>query len=88
FPRYLGHYVRELCVLTLEEAVRHLAGTPAARLGLDRGDAPRGIIREGAIADLVLFDPQTVAAGATFERPLEAPIGILEVLIGGVPVLS
>ncbi|WP_341946018.1 family 20 glycosylhydrolase [Microbacterium sp. LWH11-1.2] len=88
FPRYLGHYVRELGVLTLEEAVRHLAGTPAARLGLDRGDASRGIIREGAIADLVLFDPQTVAAGATFERPLEAPIGILEVLIGGVPVLS
>ncbi|MDQ0726204.1 family 20 glycosylhydrolase [Microbacterium sp. W4I20] len=88
FPRYLGHYVRELGILTLEEAVRHLAGTPAARLGLDRGDAPRGVIREGATADLVLFDPKTIAAGATFEQPLEAPVGIVEVLVGGVPVVS
>ncbi|KJQ54980.1 family 20 glycosylhydrolase [Microbacterium sp. SA39] len=88
FPRYLGHYVRELGILTLEEAVRHLSGTPAARLGLDRGDAPRGIIRQGATADLVLFDPQSIAAGATFEEPLEAPTGIVEVLVGGVPVVS
>lgn len=88
FPRYLGHYVRELGILTWEEAVRHLAGTPARRLGLDRGDAPRGIVRQGATADLVLFDPETVAAGATFEAPLTAPSGIVEVLVGGVPVLS
>ncbi|WP_449407744.1 family 20 glycosylhydrolase [Microbacterium maritypicum] len=87
FPRYLGHYVRELGVLTLEEAVRHLSGTPAARLGLDRGDAPRGVIREGATADIVLFDPATVAAGATFEAPHEPPVGIVEVLVGGVPVI-
>ncbi|WP_372967903.1 family 20 glycosylhydrolase [Microbacterium sp.] len=87
FPRYLGHYVRELGILTLEEAVRHLSGTPAARLGLDRGDAPRGVIREGAIADLVLFDPETIAAGATFESPHAAPSGIAEVLVGGVPVV-
>ena len=87
FPRYLGHYVRELGVLTLEEAVRHLSGTPAARLGLDRGDAPRGVIRAGATADLVLFDPETVAAGATFEEPHEAPVGIVEVLVGGTPVV-
>lgn len=87
FPRYLGHYVRELGILTLEEGVRHLSGTPAARLGLDRGDAPRGVIREGATADLVLFDPQTIAAGATFEAPRDNPLGIVEVLVGGVPVL-
>lgn len=87
FPRYLGHYVRDLGVLTLEEAVRHLSGTPAARLGLDRGDAPRGVIREGATADLVLFDPETIAAGATFEAPHGAPIGIAEVLVDGVPVV-
>lgn len=87
FPRYLGHYVRDLGVLTLEEAVSHLSGTPAARLGLDRGDAPRGVIREGATADLVLFDPETIAAGATFESPHAAPIGIAEVLVGGVPVV-
>lgn len=87
FPRYLGHYVRELGVLTLEEAVRHLSGTPAARLGLDRGDAPRGVIREGATADLVLFDPRTIAAGATFDTPHEPPVGIVEVVVGGVPVV-
>lgn len=88
FPRYLGHYVRELGILSLEEAVRHLTGTPARRLGLDRGDAPRGVIRQGAVADLVLFDPETVAAGATFEAPFGAPLGIIEVLVGGVPVVS
>ena len=87
FARYLGHYVRELGVLTLEEAVRHLAGTPAARLGLNRGDAPRGTIREGATADLVLFDAATVDAGATFDAPLEPPVGIVEVVIAGVPVV-
>ena len=88
FPRYLGHYVRELGMLTLEEAVRHLSGTPARRLGLDRGDAPRGVIRSGATADLVLFDPETVAAGATFDEPFAAPHGIVEVLVGGVPVVA
>ncbi|WP_144795850.1 family 20 glycosylhydrolase [Microbacterium paludicola] len=88
FPRFLGHYVRETGVLGLEEAVRHLSGTPARRLGLDRGDAPRGVIREGATADLVLFDPETIAAGATFDDPRAAPIGIVEVLVDGVPVVS
>ncbi|WP_017204092.1 family 20 glycosylhydrolase [Microbacterium algeriense] len=88
FPRYLGHYVRERGILTWEEAVRHLAGTPARRLGLDRGDAPRGVIRRGATADLVLFDPETVAAGATFDDPFAAPEGIVEVLVGGVPVVE
>ncbi|WP_102192512.1 family 20 glycosylhydrolase [Microbacterium aurantiacum] len=88
FPRYLGHYVRDLGVLTLEEAVRHLSGTPAERLGLHRGDAPRGVIRVGATADLVLFDPETVAAGATFDAPHSPPVGIIEVLVGGVTVVE
>lgn len=88
FTRYLGHYVRELGVLTLEEAVRHLSGTPAARLGLDLGDAPRGVIREGATADVVLFDPDTVAAGATFDEPRTPPIGVVEVLVDGIPVVA
>lgn len=88
FPRYLGHYVRELGILSLEEAVRHLSGTPAARLGLDRGDAPRGVIREGSTADLVLFDPETIAAGATFEDPHAAPVGVVEVLVAGEPVVQ
>lgn len=88
FPRYLGHYVRELGILSLEEAVQHLSASPARRLGLDRGDAPRGVIREGATADLVLFDPDTVAAGATFEHPRASPAGIVEVLVGGTPVVA
>lgn len=87
FPRYLGHYVRELGVLSLEQAVRHLSGNPAARLGLDRGDAPRGVVRVGSTADLVLFDPETIAAGATFDDPHGTPHGVHEVLVGGVPVL-
>lgn len=83
FPRYLGHYVRDLGVLSLEEAIRHLSGTPAERLGLHRGDAPRGVIRAGATADLVLFDPETIAAGATFDAPRSAPEGVVEVLVAG-----
>ncbi|WP_396653105.1 family 20 glycosylhydrolase [Microbacterium resistens] len=88
FPRYLGHYVRELGNLGLEEAVRHLSGTPAERLGLHRGDAPRGVVREGATADLVLLDPESVIDTATFDDPRRQPRGIVEVLVGGVPVVQ
>ncbi|MFE1862189.1 N-acyl-D-amino-acid deacylase family protein [Streptomyces anandii] len=79
FPHYLGHYVRESGVLSLEECVAHLTGRPAARLRLP----DRGLIREGHRADLVLFDPATVAAGATFEEPRTLPTGIPYVLIDG-----
>ncbi|MEU6761301.1 D-aminoacylase [Streptomyces sp. NPDC046853] len=79
FPQYLGRYVRELGVLTLEECVAHLTGRPAARLRLP----DRGIVREGYRADLVLFDPQTVAAGSTFDAPRTLPTGIPHVLIDG-----
>ncbi|MGX4690138.1 N-acyl-D-amino-acid deacylase family protein [Streptomyces sp. JNUCC 63] len=79
FPRYLGHYVRELGVLSLEECVAHLTGRPAARLRLP----DRGVVREGYRADLVLFDPETVAPGSTFERPRALPTGIPYVLIDG-----
>ncbi|MFE0625555.1 amidohydrolase family protein [Streptomyces sp. NPDC058864] len=79
FPHYLGHYVRELGVLGLEECVAHLTGRPAARLGL----SDRGLVREGYRADLVLFDAGTVAAGATFEAPRTLPTGIPHVLVDG-----
>ncbi|MFK0167207.1 amidohydrolase family protein [Streptomyces sp. NPDC090306] len=79
FPRYLGHYARELGVLSLEECVAHLTGRPAARLRLP----DRGLVREGYRADLVLFDPATVAAGATFEAPRTPPAGIPHVLVDG-----
>ncbi|MEV0175189.1 D-aminoacylase [Streptomyces sp. NPDC050803] len=79
FPRYLGRYVRELGVLSLEECVARLTGRPAARLRLP----DRGLVREGYRADLVLFDPETVAAGSTFAEPRTLPTGIPYVLIDG-----
>lgn len=79
FPQYLGRYVRELGVLSLEECVAHLTSRPAARLGL----RDRGVIREGNVADLVLFDPATVAAGSTYESPRTLPTGIPHVLVNG-----
>ncbi|MFJ9996446.1 N-acyl-D-amino-acid deacylase family protein [Streptomyces werraensis] len=79
FPRYLGHYVRELGVLSLEECVAHLTSRPAARLRLP----DRGLVREGYKADLVLFDPRTVDAGSTFAEPRTLPTGIPYVLVDG-----
>ncbi len=79
FPRYLGRYARELGVMSLEETVAHLTARPAARLRLP----DRGLVREGYRADLVLFDPETVAAGSTFEAPRTLPTGIPHVLIDG-----
>ncbi|MFF1542948.1 amidohydrolase family protein [Streptomyces sp. NPDC058291] len=79
FPRYLGHYTRELGILTLEECVARLTGRPAARLRLP----DRGLVREGYRADLVLFDPGTVAAGSTYASPRTLPTGIPHVLIDG-----
>ncbi|CCK27787.1 N-acyl-D-amino acid deacylase [Streptomyces davaonensis JCM 4913] len=79
FPQYLGRYVRELGVLSLEECVAHLTSRPAARLRLP----DRGLVREGYRADLVLFDPRTVAAGSTYEEPRKLPTGIPHVLVDG-----
>ncbi|PZT76361.1 MULTISPECIES: N-acyl-D-amino-acid deacylase family protein [unclassified Streptomyces] len=79
FPHYLGRYARELGVLSLEECVAHLTARPAARLRLP----DRGLVREGYRADLVLFDPDTVAAGSTFDEPRALPTGIPHVLIDG-----
>ncbi|MFJ4624741.1 amidohydrolase family protein [Streptomyces sp. NPDC088812] len=79
FPHYLGRYVRELGVLSLEECVAHLTGRPAARLRLP----DRGLVREGYRADLVLFDPETVAAGSAYDTPRTLPTGIPHVLVDG-----
>ncbi len=83
FPRVLGHYVREK-VLTLEEAVKKMTSITAARFGL----TDRGVIREGAWADLVLFDPQTIADKATFGDPHQYPDGIPYVIVNGVVVID
>ncbi|MFI9205384.1 amidohydrolase family protein [Streptomyces sp. NPDC053048] len=79
FPHYLGRYVRELGLLSLEECVAHLTSRPARRLRLP----DRGLVRPGHIADLVLFDPESVASGSTFEAPRALPTGIPYVLIAG-----
>jgi dihydroorotase/N-acyl-D-amino-acid deacylase len=77
--RVLGTYVRDRAVLALETAVAKLSSVPAARLGL----RDRGVIREGAFADLVVFDPATVADAATYAEPTRYPIAIDHVIVNG-----
>lgn len=79
FPRVLGVYVRERAVLTLPDAVRKMTGLPAATLGL----TDRGRLAEGLVADVVVFDPSTVADRATFQNPHQYPSGIPWVLVNG-----
>jgi N-acyl-D-amino-acid deacylase len=81
--RVLGRYVRELKVLRLEDAVRKLTRLPAATFRLEG----RGLLRPGAWADVVAFDPATVADTATFNDPHHYPEGIPLVLVNGVPVV-
>lgn len=83
FPRVLGRYVRELGVLSLEKAIHKMTQLPATMFRL----AGRGVIREGAYADLVLFDPQTVIDRSTFGDSKQYPAGIPWVIVNGVPVI-
>jgi N-acyl-D-amino-acid deacylase len=79
YPRILGRYVRDRGVLGLEEAVRRMTGLAAAHMGF--GD--RGLVRPGLAADLVLFDPATVADRATTAEPHALSQGIVRVWVGG-----
>jgi len=79
FPRVLGRYVREKEVLSLPEAIHKMSALPAATMGL----TDRGLLREGMKADLVIFNPETVADKATFEKPHQYPEGIPYVIING-----
>ena len=79
FPRVLGHYCRDLGLFELEEAVRRMTAYPAERFGLK----DRGTVREGAFADLVLFDPKTVLDRASFENPKQPADGIALVMVNG-----
>lgn len=84
FPRILGHYVREEKLLSLEEAVHKMTGMTARRLGI----RDRGVIRKGAYADLVLFDPAAIRDTATFTAPKSYPEGIHLVTVNGEIVLD
>jgi len=79
FVRVLGRYVRELKVITLEDAVRKMSSFPAQRIGL----ADRGVLREGMKADIAIFDPATVRDTATFERPHQYAEGVAFVIVNG-----
>ena len=84
FARVLGKYVREEKLISLSDAVRRLSGLPATNLGLDR----RGFIKEGMFADLVVFDPATIADRATFAQPHQYAAGVKHVFVNGQQVLK
>lgn len=83
FAKVLGHYARDEHVLSFEEAVHRMTGMPAAKFGL----AGRGVVAEGAHADLVLFDPSVIDDAATYDDPRHHPSGIRTVWVGGTAVM-
>jgi N-acyl-D-amino-acid deacylase len=84
FARLLGKYVREERLISLTEAIRRLSGLPARNLGLDH----RGFLKTGMFADVVLFDPKTIADIATYENPQQYAVGVKDVFVNGVQVLK
>jgi N-acyl-D-amino-acid deacylase len=83
FPRILGKYVREEQVIPLEDAIRKMSSAVATRLSLH----DRGVLKEGMMADIVIFDPQTVTDRATFEQPHQLSVGVRDVFVNGVGVV-
>ena len=84
FARLLGKYVRDEKVIALQEAIRRLSGLPATNLGLDH----RGFLKEGYFADVVVFDPKTIADKATYENPHQYAVGVKQVFVNGIQVLK
>jgi N-acyl-D-amino-acid deacylase len=84
FTRVLGKYVRDEKVITLPEAIRRLSALPATNLGLDH----RGFLKEGMFADIVVFDPATIADRATYEKPHQYAVGVKHVFVNGVQVIK
>jgi N-acyl-D-amino-acid deacylase len=78
-PRFLGHYVRDLQLLPLEQAVRKITSLPAQREHL----AGRGLIKEGFFADIAIFDPSTIIDKATYTEPAQLAEGVRYVLVNG-----
>lgn len=84
FARLLGKYVREEKVISLPEAIRRLTSLPATNLELDR----RGFLKKGYFADVVIFDPKTIADKATFEKPHQYAVGVRDVFVNGIQMLK
>lgn len=84
FARVLGKYVRDEKVLSMSEAIHRLSGLPATNLGLDH----RGFLKEGMFADVVVFDPATIADHATFEKPHQYATGVKHVFVNGIQVIK
>jgi N-acyl-D-amino-acid deacylase len=84
FARLLGKYVRDEKVIPMKEAIRRLSGLPATNLGLDH----RGFLKEEMFADVVLFDPATIADRATFKKPHQYAVGMKHVFVNGVQVIK
>lgn len=83
YPRILGRYVRDERVLPLEDTVRKMSWAVAERLSI----RDRGLLREGMYADVVVFDPATIADRATYERPHQLSVGVRHVFVNGVQVV-
>ena len=83
FAKLLGQYVRDEKVITLEEAIRRLTTLPASNLGI----ADRGSLTAGSFADVVVFDPATIAARSTFEKPQQYAVGMKHVFVNGTQIL-
>lgn len=83
-PRLLGPCVRDHNLFSLEDAVYKLSGYPASRFGM----LNRGIVREGAFADITIFDAETITDAATYDAPLQPTIGVTDVLVNGVPIIT
>jgi len=84
FVRVLGKYVRDEKLISMEEAIRRLSGFPADNLGINN----RGYLKPGYYADIVVFDPNLIDDKATFEKPLQFAVGVEQVFVNGVQVIS
>ena len=83
FARFLGHYVRDRKLMSLQEGIHRLTGLPATRWKLQG----RGCLAVGCHADIVVFDPATIADHATYAAPMQYATGVRDVFVNGVQVL-